>query len=633
MMKKSTAFQPLLALFLGLLLAPALSYADRAESVLSLPADGGFGGNVAHPFVGSGANPWVVSLPTVPVDLSTAPVGVIKTGVVASLSAPVAAAQLSWEPVAGGHAARVRVTSGQARRLRFHVAMADGLSPLRFRVQGNLDAAPVGPDDTPTVHGGGAWLAVTEGNAADLEVFAGAGLATDRLDFKIDAVNVITLNGVVPRSLGFAANKEYDLACLSSVGAYPGLEKAASSTALIHFIDGDSYICTGTLLADKGGTQTPWFATANHCLNNQAAADTAAFEWFFQASTCGGALTDLRHWITFGGARLLYADTYLDPALLILYKQPPTGAIFSGWDTNIQVGDQVWAVHHPAGDQTMVSLGTVSQLLQEWLYLDGVTRLGDVVSFIYGGTEGGSSGSGLFSVSNDSAYWKGTLIGGQVDNYQISHYSHLNSYYRNIRTWLTNTSTEAYPKVTLSSSQPKETTDDYPASVTLEWSTTGALVCSATVVVAANGIDDITGTRRGWVGSVPTSGKLALKVGLPTEYTLSCQGLVGGAVNPDDSTKKVTVNVNPPTAKQINCLFDWAEKTYPDLLSPAPAATQFPEVNKYPYYYTYRTYKNTGVSVGVSSLDNHVYYLGPDHILNDLGELWVWLGKSSCQSI
>ena len=135
------------------------------------------------------------------------------------------------------------------------------------------------------------------------------------------------------------------------------------------------------------------------------------------------------------------------------------------------------------------------------------------------------------------------------------------------------------------------------------------------------------------MGSVPTSGKLALKVGLPTEYTLSCQGLVGGAVNPDDSTKKVTVNVNPPTAKQINCLFDWAETAYPDLLSPAPAATQFPEVNKYPYYYTYRTYKDTGASVGVSSLDNHVYYLGPDHILNDLGELWVWLGKSSCQSI
>jgi hypothetical protein len=637
-MKKSTA-TPLLALALGLLLAHVPCHADRAESVVSGPANGGPGYNPVSAFAGSGANPWVISLPMLPVDLGTTTTsGAIKTGVVSTLPAPVAAAQLSWEPVAGGRTARVRVVSAQAKRLRIHVAMADGLSPLRFRVQGNLNATPVGSDDAPTAHGGGVWLTVTDGNTADLEVFADAGVATDALDFKIDAVNVITLGvGIAPKSLGpgYSKKKEYDLTCLSGSRAYPGLDKAARSTAMIDYIDSNGQLsnaCTGTLLADKGGTQTPWFATANHCIRDQAAADTAVFEWFFQASACGSAITDIRHWITAGGARLLYTDVYLEPAFLILYKQPPIGAVFSGWDTNIQVGDEVWAVHHPQGDHTMVSSGTVTALMQDITYTDTKIHLNDTVSFVYGSTEGGSSGSGLFSVANGSAYWKGTLTGGQA-NEPISYYTHLNSYYGNIKSWLTNTSTEVYPKVSLSSSQPKDTTDDYPAAVTLEWSATGARSCSATAVVAVNAIDFLTGTRRGWVGPVSPSGKLALKVGLTTEYTLTCQGLVGS------DTQSVKVKVNPPTLKQINCLFDWAETAYPDLLSPAPAATVDADPNIFPYYYTYRAYPNTGVYVGVSSLDYHVYYLGPDsgpdRIPQDLGELWVWLAKAppSCQSM
>ena len=630
-MMKSMVFRPLLALLLGLLLPPVLCHADKAEPVLSSNT-GGPVNNVPSPFLGSGANPMIISLPTVQVDLSSTTPGVIKTGVVVPLSAPVFASQLSWEPVVGGRTARIRVISTQAKRLRFHVAMPDGLSPLRFRVQGNLNSATVGYDDAPVSREGGIWLGVTDGNTADLEVFADEGVTIDKLDFKIDSVNVITVGAGVPQSIGAAKEKEYDLACLSPLTSYPGLEKAASATALVLFVqDKSSYLCTGTLLADKGATHVPWFATASHCISDQASADTAAFEWFFRASTCGGTLTDLRHWITFGGARLLYTDKYLDPTFLILYKQPPIGAVFSGWDTNIQVGDKVWAVHHPQGDHTMVSLGQVSELLQEWLYLDKVTRLGDVVTFIYGGTEGGSSGSGLFSLSNNSPYWKGTLIGGQVDNYQISHYSHFGRYYRNIRSWLNNTSVDVYPKVFLNTTQ---ITTDYPANVTVEWSTTGAVACSAMAIVADNSVDFLTNTRRGWVGSVPTSAKLDLKVGLSTDFTLSCQGLVGSAINPDDSTKKFTVKVNPPTLNQINCLFDWAEKTYPDLFSPVPGQTVVvADTNTFPYYYTYRTYSNTGAYLGVSLLDNHVHYLGSDKKLQDLDELWKWLETSSCQSI
>ena len=77
----------------------------------------------------------------------------------------------------------------------------------------------------------------------------------------------------------------------------------------------------------------------------------------------------------------------------------------------------------------------------------------------------------------------------------------------------------------------------------------------------------------------------------------------------------------------VDCLFNWAESTYPQLLAP-PAVSATAE----PYYYRY--YSQTDSYVGTSSLDNHVYYLvgpisGNDPL--DLGPLSTWLATSGCQ--
>lgn len=74
----------------------------------------------------------------------------------------------------------------------------------------------------------------------------------------------------------------------------------------------------------------------------------------------------------------------------------------------------------------------------------------------------------------------------------------------------------------------------------------------------------------------------------------------------------------------VNCLFDWAEDFYPNLFSPRGAVT----LDSSPY--TYRYYKNTNAYVGVSSLDDHVYYLGPDGILMDAGDISSWLKEAGC---
>jgi uncharacterized membrane protein len=79
----------------------------------------------------------------------------------------------------------------------------------------------------------------------------------------------------------------------------------------------------------------------------------------------------------------------------------------------------------------------------------------------------------------------------------------------------------------------------------------------------------------------------------------------------------------------IDCLFNWAESNYPNLFAPANATTE--NWNTALYQYNYRYYSATNAYLGISSLDNHVYYIGPDGILRDEGLVSYWLSKAGCK--
>jgi hypothetical protein len=518
-------------IFVISLLATLQAHAERVDSVKQNQIIGkSASATAASAFLGTGTQAFTINLPHIQVDLTSTITGVHKTGVVYQLPSPVTALQLLWEPVNGGYVARIHLFSDQAKRLRYHLVFRQEIPSIAFRIQGSMDVSPSGPINDTFVHDRSIWLPVTNGDRADLEIFVNDTKPPDELELSIDAINIIfddvnsgNIPGIITKSLGLALKPEYDLACWAGNNDIsPALENAASATTIINFItNGGSFICTGTLLNDKGGTHTPWLTTANHCISDQDTARTAWFEWFFQATSCGGNTTDSRYAKTFGGAQLLWTNDYLEISFLRLNKPPPNGVIFSGWDTDIQAGDLVWGVHHPEGDHTMVSMGNVTALLQTIQESDtGKTFLLNEVNYVVGGTEKGSSGSGLFSIANGSAYWKGTLVGGPDNNYQLAAYSNFNSYYPNIMPWLDNTN----------------------------------------------------------------------------------------------------------TLNNIECLLNWAENAYSNLFSPAGAISQFQSP------YTYRYYKNTNAYVGVSSIDNHVYYLGPGGISpEDVGDLSGWLTTASCQ--
>ena len=73
-----------------------------------------------------------------------------------------------------------------------------------------------------------------------------------------------------------------------------------------------------------------------------------------------------------------------------------------------------------------------------------------------------------------------------------------------------------------------------------------------------------------------------------------------------------------------DCLLNWAERNYSELFSPAGATSQ----TSAPYYYRY--YQNTNAYLGISSADNHVYYLDPKGNMQDVGLLSTWLPAVGC---
>jgi len=86
-------------------------------------------------------------------------------------------------------------------------------------------------------------------------------------------------------------------------------------------------------------------------------------------------------------------------------------------------------------------------------------------------------------------------------------------------------------------------------------------------------------------------------------------------------------NCPAPAPPQIDCLFDWAERSYSGLFLPTGVPTTISDV------YTYRYYSASNTWLWVSSLDNHVYFMGPDGKPQDEGLLSNWLPNVACQNV
>ena len=249
------------------------------------------------------------------------------------------------------------------------------------------------------------------------------------------------------------ATVETDAAdCHLDVTCYPEWSSSATGVARIFFetSEGGSRACSGTLLNNRRQDLTPYFLTAAHCVGTEEEARSVTAFWLYQTQTCNGELPDFQSVPHTEGASLLSTlggggrNPDGDMTLLQLEGDLPDDVMFQGWDADPQpIGAQVTGIHHPGSDWGFFKRISFGQIIP-----DPASRISADVyaftSYTQGYTEGGSSGSALFSSP-------GTVVGAlsfgrgeaaeketacRTGRRTLSGYTHFSVFYPHVRQFI-----------------------------------------------------------------------------------------------------------------------------------------------------------------------------------------------------
>ena len=318
--------------------------------------------------------------------------------------APKSAPPLVWLPVAGGWAARVRLSAEGAQGLRARIDLR-GAPFLELRAAslgGRVTAQAVQSGE------GSVWGPWTGGGAQELEVFALARPAEGSV-----RVGAIIHFDVSPEAKA-SGSCNVDVTCSSGTSALDAaIAERAKSVARLTFVDdGRAFLCSGTLI-DSGQFPTPYFLTANHCITRRAVADSITAYWFYENASCGAGPMRPEMVQVAGGMDWVFADPNTDHTLLKLRGAPPSGAVFAGWNASpLATNDSIVSISHPRGDVKKLALGTISGTarFRDWEQSAWLAR------FSRGIIEGGSSGSGLFTLANGKLALRAVLSASTTDD-------------------------------------------------------------------------------------------------------------------------------------------------------------------------------------------------------------------------
>jgi len=183
------------------------------------------------------------------------------------------------------------------------------------------------------------------------------------------------------------------------------------------------YWCTGSLINDTKNDGKPYFLTANHCGENANSNEYAQWIFYFnyESTDCSRPSGEPVHQSVAGSKLLASAlnntDLGTDFKLLLLDTIPLSyKPYFNGWDRSGTGSANGVAIHHPQGDIKMISTYTTPLTASGYYGSSNPDGLYWTVHWAatqtgHGVTEGGSSGSPLFS---SEGLIVGTLTGGDA---------------------------------------------------------------------------------------------------------------------------------------------------------------------------------------------------------------------------
>lgn len=159
------------------------------------------------------------------------------------------------------------------------------------------------------------------------------------------------------------------------------------------WLDMGGYICSGAMINNTAQDLTPYYWTADHCIDGENPY-TFRFYFNYETNSCSGS------WANTGsyeyGSQLLASSNSMDPdyaLLLITDNTISNGIFYAGWNRSSSTPTVSCGVHHPGGDPKKINFDNDNAYQDTW---NGGALSHWKVFWDEGGTEGGSSGSPVF---------------------------------------------------------------------------------------------------------------------------------------------------------------------------------------------------------------------------------------------
>ena len=197
-------------------------------------------------------------------------------------------------------------------------------------------------------------------------------------------------------------------ACVQNYACALSSANSGPAQATVGLVVANLYQCTGTLINDVPGDNTPYVLTARHCQTgklgggNPGAAATVTVYWNAMTA-CGlalGSLYDPNVPVQAGAASLVEQQ---DAWLIRLDASPVvTGAQFAGFDATGAAVQGGYTIHHALGFDKQLVNWRGAALAQHRLGVLGVSYASDFWDVVNaaGNSGPGASGSGLFDAAN-----------------------------------------------------------------------------------------------------------------------------------------------------------------------------------------------------------------------------------------